>query len=325
MRRRQFIAGFGSAVAWPATTRAQRAPIPVIGVLASFAFTPVWRVRIAALHQGLAEIGYVEGRNLVVEYRWAEDHYDRLPMLAADLVRRQVAVIVSLTNVPAALAAQAATRSIPIVFAVGVDPVEYGLVASLARPGGNLTGFTGLTREVMAKRLELLRELVPRAASIAYLFNSANFASEIDDVKKGALLLGLRLMMMDAKDHSEIGPAFERMAQQQADALLVSSETLFISYNDEIATLAKRYKIPSMFVMREAVEQGGLISYGVNAPDLWRQVGVYVGRILNGEKAAELPVQQPTRWAMVINLKTAKALDLTIPNTLLVRADEVIE
>jgi ABC-type uncharacterized transport system substrate-binding protein len=325
MRRREFIAALGSAAAWPIAARAQTAINPVIGVLAPFALSDYWRPRLAALHRGLAEVGYVEGRNLAVEYRWAEDHYERLPELAADLVRRQVAVIVTLGNTPAAVAAKAATSSIPIVFVVGVDPVEYGLVASLARPGGNLTGFTALTKEVMLKKMELLRELLSGAASVAYLFNPANFSSEVDEVKKAAPLLGLRLLMMGARGQNEIEPAFERMAQARADALMVSSDPFFSSYSDRIATLAKRHGIPSMFASRQAVDLGGLMSYGINHPELHRQVGIYAGRILNGERPAELPVHQPTRLETVINLKTAKTLGLTIPNTLLVSADEVIE
>ena len=324
MRRRDFMVGI-AATALPRIARAQQSKMPVIGVLAPFALSNYWRPRIAGLHRGLSEIGYVEGRNLSVEYRWAEGHYDRLPDLAADLVRRRVAVIVSLSNTPTALAAKTATSSIPIVFLVGVDPVEYGLVVSLARPGGNLTGVTTLTREMMAKKMELLRELVPRAVSIAYLFNPANFSSEIDDVKKAAPLLGLRLVMMDARDENEIRLAFGRMAQERVDALVVSSDTLFSSYSDLIAALANRHEVPSMFAFREAVDLGGLISYGVNSPDLYRQVGSYAGRILNGEKPADLPVHQPTRLEMVINSKTARALGLTVPNTLLVSADEVIE
>jgi putative tryptophan/tyrosine transport system substrate-binding protein len=327
MRRRQFIAGLGAA-AWPLAARAQQGDgIRRIGVLAPFALSDYWRPRLAGLHRGLADIGYIEGHNLTVEYRWAEDHYERLPDLAADLVRRQVAVIVTLLVTSAASAAKAATSTIPIVFIIGADPVEYGLVASLARPGGNLTGITTLSGEVTAKKMELLRELVPRAASVAYLFNPANFtySSELDEVEKAARLLGLRLMMMDARSQSEIGPAVERMGQAVVDALIVSADALFSSNSDQIAALAKRHGIPSMFSSREAVELGGLMSYGVNQPDLHRQVGIYAGRILNGEKPADLPVQQTTRLEMVLNLKVAKALGITFPTSLLVCADEVIE
>jgi putative tryptophan/tyrosine transport system substrate-binding protein len=325
MRRREFILGVGSAAAWPIAADAQQSKMPLIGVLAPFALNDYWRPRVASVHRGLAETGYVEGRNLAVEYRWAEDHYDRLPNLAADLVRRQVHLILSLNNTPTATAAKAATSSIPIVFTVGVDPVEFGLVSSLARPGGNLTGFTTLTKEVMAKKMELLRELVPRAASVAYLYNPTNFGSEIEDVKKAALLLGLRLMMMDARDKNEIGSAFERMARDRPDVLTVSSDTIFSSYSDLVAALAKRNAIPSMFASREPVELGGLMSYGINQPEMYHQAGIYAGRILSGEKPADLPVQRPTRLEMVINLRTAKAIGIAFPQTLLAQADEVIE
>jgi putative tryptophan/tyrosine transport system substrate-binding protein len=324
MRRREFIGGIGVA-ALPRVARGQQLKMPVIGVLAPFALSDYWRPRMAALHRGLAEIGYVEGRNLAVEYRWAEGHNDRLPGLAADLVRRQVTLILSLNNTPTAAAAKGATSGIPIVFVVGVDPVEYGLVSSLARPGANLTGFTTLTKEVMAKKMELLRELAANAVSVAYLYNPTNFGNEVDDVKKAALSLGLRLLMMDARSQNEIEAAFERMARQRADVLTVSSDTIFTSYSDLVVALAQRHGIPSIFASREPVELGGLISYGVNQPDLYRRAGAYAGRILNGEKPADLPVERPTRLELVINLKTAKALGLTVPETLLATADEVIQ
>jgi len=325
MKRRQFIAGLGGAVAWPLTARAQQAALPVIGLLAPFALSNVWRPRLAAMHRGLAETGYIEGRNVLIEYRSAEDHNDRLPALAADLVRRNVAVIVSFANTPTAVAAKNSTNRIPIVFSIGADPVEYGLVASLARPGGNLTGVTALTKELMPKRMEVLREFVPSAASIAYLFNPANFAAEVDDVKMAAPLLGLRLIMIEASRQDDIEPAFDRMAQQRPDALVVSSDTFFSSYYDEIGALAIRHRIPSMFAVREAVALGGLISYGANGLDSARQVGIYAGRVLRGEKPADLPVQQPTKFEMGINLRTAKTLGLTVPPSLLATADEVID
>jgi len=327
MRRREFMAGSGAAAIslCPFVARAQQRDARVIGLLAPFPFSDMWRPRLASFHQGLSETGYVEGRNLAVEYRWGEGQYDRLPALAADLVRRNVSAIVSFGNTPTAVVAKNATSRIPIVFAIGSDPVEYGLVASLARPGGNLTGVTALTKEVMPKRMELLRELVPSAASIAYLFNPTNFSAEVDDVKKGAPLLGLRLVMIEASRQSEIGPAFDRMVQLRADVLAVSSDLFFSTYRDEVVALTIRHRIPSMFAESEPVQLGGLIGYGSNRLDLTRQVGIYVGRILNGEKPADLPVQQPTRFEMAINLRTAKTLGLTVPNTLLVSADEVIE
>jgi putative tryptophan/tyrosine transport system substrate-binding protein len=326
MRRREFIAGLGSAVAWPVAARAQQQGMPVIGLLLTWtSATESRRSDVAAFHRGLAETGYIEGRNVAVEYRWTEDRNDRLPDLAADLIRRQVAVIATLTTTPAALAAKAATRTIPIVFLLGTDPTEYGLVTSYARPGGNITGFTVLSKEVIAKRMELLSELVPAGTSIAYMFNPSNFANETEDVQKAARILGVRLLMMDADRQSNIEPAFERMVQQRAGALLMSSDSLFFSYYDQIAAPATHHALPSIFARREAVREGGLMSYGPDIADLARQTGIYTGRILKGEKPADLPVQQPTKFELAINLKTAKALGLTVPQSILLRADEVIE
>jgi putative tryptophan/tyrosine transport system substrate-binding protein len=326
MNRREFIAGLGSAAAWPVVARAQQPAMPVIGLLLTWtSATESRRLDVAAFHRGLAETGYIEGRNVAVEYRWTEDRNDRLPDLAADLVRRHVAVIATLTSTPAALAAKAATRSIPIVFLMGTDPTEYGLVTSYPRPGGNITGFTVLSKEVIAKRMELLSKLVPAGTPLAYMFNPANFASETEDVQKAARVLGVRLLMIDADRQSNIEPAFERMMQQRAGALLMSSDSLFFSYYDQIAALATRHSLPSIFARREGVREGGLMSYGPDIADLARQTGIYTGRILRGEKPADLPVQQPTKFELAINLKTAKALGLAVPPSILLRADEVIE
>jgi ABC-type uncharacterized transport system substrate-binding protein len=322
MRRREFIAGLGSAAAWPPVARTQQAAMPVVGVLHQATFSELRRPLIEAFHRGLAEIGYVEGRTVAIEYRWAEDHYDRLPALAADFVRRQVAVIVALGGTPAALAAKAATRTIPIVFLLGADPVEYDLVASLARPGGNITGFTILSKEVVGKRLGLMHELVPATTSITFLYNPTNVSSEIDDVQNAARALGMRVLMVGATRQSDIEPAFVEMAQQRAGALVVSSDSLFFGLGGEIATLAVRHAIPAILAYRET---GALISYGPSIPAVYRQAGAYAGRILNGEKPADLPVQQPVKFDMAINLRVAKALGLTIPETLLATADQVIE
>jgi len=325
MRRREFIAGLAGAAAWPLAGRAQQPKLPVIGLLHNSTSAELKGQLIAAFHRGLAETGYVEGRNVAIEYRWAEDNNDRLLELAADLVRRKVAVIVTLSNTAAAGAAKTATRTIPIVFVLGGDPVRNGLVASLARPGGNLTGFSALTIETFGKKMELLRELVPAASSIAFLFNTTNPANLNTDVQKAADLLGLRLIMVGIRHPDELEPAFERIVQQRAAVLLVSADTTLSSHNDRIAALAIRHALPSIFSARASVRDGGLLSYGTNGVESHRQAGVYTGRILKGEKPSDLPVQQPTRFEMAINLRTAKALGLTVPNTLLISADEVIE
>src|SRR5262252_109879 len=325
MRRREFIAGLGGTMAWPVVARTQQLALPVVGVLHSQASTEVTRPYIAALHSGLAETGYVDGRGATVEYRWADNRYGRLPDLAADLVRRRAAVIVTLPTTPAALAAKAATQTIPIVFYVGTDPVEYGLVESWARPGRNDTGFTTLTKEVIPKRIGLLLEVAPAARLIAYLFNPTNVSSETEDVQRAARIRGIQVMMVEASHPSDIEPAFEKMAHQQARALVVSADGFFKDQFDKIGALAARHAMPSIFNTRLGVIRGGLLSYGVNDVEVHRQVGIYAGRILRGEKPADLPVQQPTKLQLAINLKTAKAIGLTVPNTLLVSADDVIE
>jgi putative ABC transport system substrate-binding protein len=327
MRRREFIAGIGSAAAWPVVARAQQAVVPVIGMLDS-ASLEKRRELVAAFHRGLSETGYVEGRNVAVEYRWAEYRLDRLPGLAADLVRRQVAVIIAF-SVPAALAAKAATTSIPIVFNTGSDPVEIGLVASLNRPGGNLTGRSNLFTALAAKRLEALHKLVPAAMSIAVLVNPTNpTAAEIEkrELQVAARTLGVRLLILNASDPSEFEAAFATLVGAQAGGLVVGNDALFSSYLDQLVALAARARVPTLYYSRAAIRAGGLMSYGgADTPDGVRQVGVYAGRILKGEKPADLPVQRSTIIELGINMKTAKALGLAIPETLLATADEVIQ
>jgi putative ABC transport system substrate-binding protein len=327
MRRREFIAGLGSAAAWPLAARAQQPVMPVVGLLISSTSKDV-APYIARLTAGLAETGYVEGRNVAFEYRMAEDHYERLPALANDLVRRRVAVIFTAGNVPTALAAKAATQVLPIVFSIGADPVESGLVASLARPGGNITGVTALANELQLKRLALLHELVPAATTMAYLFNHANptyTEAYLKEQVDAASRLGVRLLILKAANPNEIERAFATVAEQRGDALAVAPDTFFIAQRAQIVALAARYRVPASYFVREFVEAGGLTSYSSPPGDAYRQAGAYVGRILNGEKPGDLPVQQTTRFELAINLKTAKALGLTIPPNLLALADEVIE
>jgi putative ABC transport system substrate-binding protein len=326
MRRREFIAGLGGAAAWPLAARAQQRPVPTIGWLDSESLESV-REYLPAFRKGLAEIGYVEGRNVIVEYRWAEHDNDRLSALAADLVRRQVALIVAPTT-SSALAAKAATQTIPIVFAMGSDPVALGLVASLNRPTGNLTGVAVLGAEIAPKRLALLHELVPAVASIAMLVNPANpnyVQAETKDLQSAAHVLGLRVLVLNGGTESDIAAAFATLVDRQVSALLISADTFFYAEGHQIMSLAARYAIPTMFYDRASVAAGGLLSYGPDLRDGLRQVGVYAGRILKGEKPADLPVVQPTKFELVINLKTAKPLGLTIPETLLATADEVIQ
>jgi putative ABC transport system substrate-binding protein len=280
-----------------------------------------------AINQGLADMGYVEGRNVVIEYRWADDHYDRLAGLVADLVHRQVSVIVANTT-PAALAAQATTKSIPIVFSMGSDPVALGLVDSLSRPQGNTTGIVALIRATSAKRLELVHELVPAASSFGFLVNPANpfFAeAETRDLQAAADALGVRLLIVNAKDPSEFEPAFATLARQGVGGLVPGSDTLFFDRPVELVELADRYRIPTIYYRNEAMAAGGLMSYGTDLPETWRQAGRYAGRILKGEKPANLPVQQAVTMRLAVNPKTARGLGLRFPATLLARADEVIE
>ena len=326
MRRREFIALLGgAAAAWPLAARAQQA-MPVIGFLYNTSLDPL-ADRLRAFRQGLNETAYVEGDNLTIVYRFAENQNERMPELAADLVRRRVAVIVAPNNV-SALAAKGATATIPVVFSVNEDPVRLGLVTSLARPGGNLTGINALGGELQAKRLELLRELVPKAARVALLVNPANprnAETTVRDVEVAARAMGLQIQVINASTSREIDAAFATLARERPDALFVSNETFFIVRRVQIAILAAQHSIPVAFASREAAEAGGLMSYGPNIPDTWRQVGVYTGQILKGAKPADLPVVQSTKFEFVINMQTARALGLEVPNSLQLLADQVIE
>ncbi len=326
MRRREFITLLGGAAAtWPLAARAQQPTMPVIGFLNSTSDASGQAV--AEFHRGLSETGYVEGRNVAVEYRWAEGQYDRLPALAADLVRRQPAVIVTTGGIPSALAAKAATTAIPIVFTIGADPVEVGLVASLNRPGGNITGVSILNVELAPKRLELLHELLPAATDMALLVNPSNPNAEIQsrDLEAAARTLGLELHVLHARAEGDFEPALAALAQMRAGALLIGPDTFFVSRFAQLAALALRHAVPTISQYREFAVAGGLMGYGGSLYEPVRLAGLYAGRILKGEKPAELPVQQSTKVELVINLKTAKALGLTVPLALLTRADEVIE
>jgi putative tryptophan/tyrosine transport system substrate-binding protein len=325
MKRREFIAGLGGAAAWSLAARAQQAAMPVIGLL--WPSMPRNQSEfVANVHRGLSDTGYVEGRNLAVVYRSAEDRLDRLRALADDLVRHQVAVIVAGTT-PAAVAAKAATKSIPIVFGIASDPVEVGLVASLNRPGGNLTGSTTLNAAVAPKRLELLHEMVPAATSIGYLVNPTNridTESETRELQATARILGVRLLIINASDLSEVEAAVATVVSQGVGGLVIGAGTIFFNY-DPFVALAAHYRVPAIYSSRSAVAGGGLMSYGTDYADSQRLLGAYTGRILKGEKPTDLPVQQVTKMQLTINMKTAKALGLTFPLTLLGRADEVIE
>jgi putative tryptophan/tyrosine transport system substrate-binding protein len=328
MKRRKFITLLGgAAVTWPTTLRAQQLAMPAIGFL-HLTSLETKQSYLAAFHRGLGETGYVEGRNVAVEYRWGQGHNDRLPSLVAELVRLQVSVIVVLESTAGALAAKAATQTIPIVFMQGADPVRIGLVSSLNHPGGNLTGINLFLAEVAAKRFGLLLELVPSAKSIGYLYNPTNpvFAeTETKEVQAAADALGVRLHSVTASRLSEIETAFEHLVDQRADALFVSSDGFLLTQSSQIVALAASRRMPSIYGWREAGAVGGLMSYGTNFIKSWRQAGVYTGRILKGEKPSDLPVTQPTSFELAINLKTAKALGLTVPLTLLAQADEVTE
>jgi putative ABC transport system substrate-binding protein len=325
MKRREFITLLGGTAAWPIAARAQQPALPVIGYL-NFGSPESDSSRLTGLRRGLNQTGYVEGRNLVIEYRWAENQADRLPALAADLVQLQVTVIVAAGVLPA-LAAKAATASIPIVFIVAADPVQFGLVASLNRPGGNLTGFNGYSGELGTKGLALLHELVPGTATIGFLGNPNNPIFELTtrDMVTAGPVVGVNVAISKAGTDREIDAAFASMAQARTGALLVEGDPLFINRHGQIIALAARYRIPTMYSFRELVAAGGLISYGTSLTENWRQVGLYMGHILKGEKPADLPVQQFTKAELIINLKTAKALGLQIPDRLLALADEVIE
>jgi putative ABC transport system substrate-binding protein len=326
MRRREFMAFVGGAAVWPLAARAQQPAMPVIGFLNGFS-PAEWAQPLAAFREGLNEVGYIEGRNVAIEYRWAEGQSDRLPALAAELVHRQVSVLVATGGSPTAVAARAATTTIPIVFVVGTNPFKTGLITSLSRPVGNVTGVYFLTGEMEGKRLELLRELVPTGALIAVLFNPRNLntATEAKVVQDTALTLGHPTYILHAGSEPEIDTAFEALFQSRATALLVGADPFFLTRRDQIIALAARHALPTIYGEREFTEAGGLMSYGTSLTDATRQSGLYAGRILKGEKPADLPVMQSSKFEMVINLKTAKALGLDIPQTLLARADEVIE
>ena len=325
MKRREFITLLGGATAWPLTARAQQSTMPAVGFLRPSSAEPVAHL-LVAFRAGLREAGFVEGQNVTIDYRWAEGQDDRLPELAADLVRRQVAAIVTPGSTDAAFAAKVATKTIPIVFSSGIDPVKSGLVVSINRPGGNVTGIYVWTHDLAAKRLGILHELVPGVPEIAVIVNpAAGIEAEtiMREVEAAAGMLGLKTKAVAARNSGDIDAAFANIARQRTGAVLVSPDTYFTTRRLQFATLANRYVVPAMFSIREYVEVGGLMSYGRNISNEWRSLGLYVGRILKGEK--DLPVEQASKFDLVINLITARALGLTVPPSLLARADEVIE
>jgi putative tryptophan/tyrosine transport system substrate-binding protein len=325
MKWRDFIAGVGCAAVWPMAAWGQRstAVIGFLGPASATGFAPYLK----GFQRGLGETGFVEGGNIAVEYRWADNQIDRLPTLAVELVQRPVAVIVTGGATAAALAAKAATSTIPIVFAVGADPIKFGLVASLSRPGGNVTGVSFLSNMLLNKQLELLGEVVPTAITVGVLANpdNPNAASDTNEVKAAADSLGKHVLVVQATTERDFDRAFASLVQRQATALLVLPDVLFVSRREQLAALAARYAMPVIYSNRFYPEAGGLMSYGSDQSDAYRQVGIYTGRILKGEQPANLPVMQSTKFELVINLKAAKALDVTIPPSLLARADEVIE
>jgi ABC-type uncharacterized transport system substrate-binding protein len=325
MRRREFITLLGSAAAsWPLVARAQQPGMPVIGYLHSASPEP-YSAMMAAFRNGLAEAGYVDGQNVTIDYRWAEGQFNRLPALAAELMARRPAVLVAGGGDVSAVAAKAATTTVPIIFTIGGDPVAYGLVGNLSRPSGNLTGVTFFTIALGPKRLELLRELLPMAGKIAMLVNPKSLNPDAKEVQEAARALGQSVHVLDAATERDVDTAFRSLAQERDDALIVVSNPLFTSRREQIVTLANYQRIPAIYPLREYVASGGLVSYGASIKDAYRQSGVYAGRILKGAKPADLPVLQPTKFELVINLKTAKALGLDVPPPLLARADEVIE
>ena len=330
MKRREFITLLGSAAAaWPLAALAQQPAMPVVGFL-NAASPDLFAHVVRAFHLGLSETGYVEGRNVAIEYRWAENQYDRLPELAADLVRRRVSVITTGSSTLAALAAKAATTTLPIVFLMGADPVQFGLVASLNRPGGNLTGITTLNLEMTPKRLQVLRELLPTTTIMAVLVNPTNapatVETEVRQVQAAAHTLGLQMVhVLQASTERDLDSAFSTLIQRRAGGLVISADTFFSGKSVELAALASRHAVPTISPYRDFVTAGGLTSYGGSVTELYRLAGVYTGRILKGEQPADLPVQQVTKVQLAINLKTAKALGLTVPTLLIGRADEIIE
>jgi putative ABC transport system substrate-binding protein len=327
MRRREFFTLLGGAAAWPNRARAQQPATPVVALINGGSADSNART-VAAFRNGLNETGYVEGKSATVEYHWLEGQYDRLPALVADLLRRRVAVIATPASTQAALAAKAATATIPIVFGVGQDPVQLGLVASLARPGGNATGINAFVNEVVAKRLRLLHDLLPRAVRIAVLVNPAlatTAASTLREAQESAPTLGLQIHVLNASTIGEIDAAFATFARERPDALFVATDGFFTSRRGQFATLTARDKIPAAYPERDTVAAGGLMSYGTDVADMWRQVGVYTGSILKGAKPADLPVAQSTKFEFVINLQTARALGIEVPPGVLAIADEVID
>ena len=329
VRRREFLTLLGAAAASPIVARAQQQTMPVIGFLSGYpaeSFTPEIQPYIAAFRRGLSEAGYTDGQNVAIEYRWAENQSSRLPVLAAELARRKVAVLVSTGGAASTLAAKAATNTIPIVFTTGGDPVKLGLVASLNRPVGNATGVTMLSNVLTAKRLELVNEVVPSASAIGFLVdpNNPNAAAETSDAEVGARTIGKRVVLLRASTEHEIDIAFAALAKQRIEALVAAGEVFFESRRSQIVALAAQLAVPAVY-NREFAAAGGLMGYGSNIADAYRQAGIYAGRILKGEKPADLPVQQTVKVELVLNLKTAKTLGITFPLSLLGRADEVIE
>jgi putative ABC transport system substrate-binding protein len=326
IRRRELVGALGAAAAWPVAARAQQPAMPVVGFLGGPSAAPYARY-VAAVHQGLKEVGYVEHQNVAMEYRWADGQYDRLPAMASDLVSRRVAVIVPIGGAPATLAAKAATSTIPIVFNLGADPIRLGLVSNLNRPGGNITGIAMMTLEIETKRLELLHELAPGSISIAILLNPSNAQAQSQEreAQAAARIIGRQVLVLKASTEHEIVDAFATLARERAGALLVGGDTFFTSQVTLLAVLTAHYSIPTIYPFKSYVDAGGLMSYGSSLLDAYRQTGVYAGRVLKGEKPADLPIVQPTKFELVINLKIAKAVGIAIPPMLLARADEVIE
>lgn len=326
MRRRDFVAAVGGTTALPLAARAQQPAMPVIGFLSS-ASRETYTKRLEGFHRGLTEAGYVEGRNVIIEYRWANNQHDRLPELANELVRQQVRLIVATGGTPSAIAAKKATATIPIVFQGGSDPVKLGLVASLNRPGGNVTGASNISNELHAKRLELLREFVPTVGTIAILLNpsSAAYTTDLADIRSAAMHLGQQILIVNAGTDAQIDPALASIVGARAGALLVAADSLFTNLRQRLVGLVARHSLPASYPFREFVFAGGLFCYGPDLVDSTYKVGIYAGRILKGASPMDLPVIQPTKFELVINLKTARTLGLTVSPTLLARADEVIE